>query len=1112
MDEALEQLQRGDTKDRLAGVERLQRLLEQSQKSLSEKEVMALVDASTVLLKDNNFKVCQGTLHLLTLAAVMSGEYLRVHYNQLVPAVVERLGDNKQTVRDASRRLLLALMEVSTPSIIADRAGSYAWTHKNWRVREEFAHTIASAFNLFSSTGFHFQRMHLPANLQLLEDSNSNVREAALVCLEEMYRHGGQNVKDELQRHHLRPALMKEISFRFDRIEPTKQLDNEHATTSGVGRSNHRNSCHSPVSPILHSNVETKVCHFGGNQRPHRRCSPKYKSMLSTDVHLGGGSGGNDKPVGPIKVFSERELTKELDKIVSLLKAEQEWSVRMAAMQKLEGIIVGGAVEFGCFLTLFKNFTGPLSGQLLDRRSSIVKQACQLLNLLSKQFQIDFESFAEVFIPVLFRSVVVTVLVIGESADHCIKTMLENCRVARVLPRIIECAKHDRNAILRTKCCNYALLVLEKWGDSPELHRISDLYQELIRCCTLDAVAEVRSNARACYQVYSKLWPDRARRVFSLLDPAVQKLYHDEEVNRRYLFSPAKDLGGDEFNQLRRSTRMSVHSVQTLKGETSNDRSKRLVPGSEPSTASNLLLRKSLDISSDIIPEKMLEASQLNAIDTTSKGVDSPEGVVYAPGRIAGGSYLEIHAPTPTGTMRVIADSPSARDPPHPASAPASCHCNALQFKVSGYSSFTGSSTTIPASAGLEDRKEEEHENNSLEIKSKILNATVGGASVGSPGANRVLSSTETPCYNVFEGSFMDREIKQNPILDVHIEKLRIADSSSSIGSLSHRISWRHTASGKSSECTSGGNIHQPGGLNPQAEMLNYMDGVMSLNDALTEGLGPNADWSARVAAFTYIQKLLQQGSKGSQEVAQNFDRMMKLFTTHLDDPHWRVTQAALSALIELVRTSRRMFEPYLERTLPSVFARLVDSKDSIRQLGLSALETIGDTYTIDTLLLPLLRSIDEQRIPKARMTVIEFAIAAFARLANDGSGTGSTGLLKLWLAKLAPLANDKNAKLREAAIAGIISVYSQFDPTIVLNFILGLSIEEQSMLRRSLKQFTPRIDLDLMAFLHNKVQRPRTKPVPDQTDATRGTVEESTGRALSALTGDDAEIRGSSI
>lgn len=35
-----------------------------------------------------------------------------------------------------------------------------------------------------------------------------------------------------------------------------------------------------------------------------------------------GGSGGNDKFVGFIKVFFERELMKELDKIVSLFKVE----------------------------------------------------------------------------------------------------------------------------------------------------------------------------------------------------------------------------------------------------------------------------------------------------------------------------------------------------------------------------------------------------------------------------------------------------------------------------------------------------------------------------------------------------------------------------------------------------------------------------------------------------------------------------------------------------------------------------------------------------------------------------------------------------------------------
>lgn len=80
---------------------------------------------------------------------------------------------------------------------------------------------------------------------------------------------------------------------------------------------------------------------------------------------------------------------------------------------------------------------------------------------------------------VLFKLVVITVLVIAESADNCIKTviltfvafsffppslsmcfpclilfafqMLRNCKVARVLPRIADCAKNDRNAVLRAR-------------------------------------------------------------------------------------------------------------------------------------------------------------------------------------------------------------------------------------------------------------------------------------------------------------------------------------------------------------------------------------------------------------------------------------------------------------------------------------------------------------------------------------------------------------------------------------------------------------------------------------------------------------------------------------
>ena len=55
----------------------------------------------------------------------------------------------------------LSVSQVSSPTIIVERAGSYAWTHKNWRVQEEFVHTVAAAVGLFASTELPLQRVLL---------------------------------------------------------------------------------------------------------------------------------------------------------------------------------------------------------------------------------------------------------------------------------------------------------------------------------------------------------------------------------------------------------------------------------------------------------------------------------------------------------------------------------------------------------------------------------------------------------------------------------------------------------------------------------------------------------------------------------------------------------------------------------------------------------------------------------------------------------------------------------------------------------------------------------------------------------------------------------------
>ena len=59
-----------------------------------------------------------------------------------------------------------------------------------------------------------------------------------------------------------------------------------------------------------------------------------------------------EKPVDPIKVYSEKELIKEIEKIASTLVPEKDWSLRIAAMQRVEGLVFGGftSSEHFCFL------------------------------------------------------------------------------------------------------------------------------------------------------------------------------------------------------------------------------------------------------------------------------------------------------------------------------------------------------------------------------------------------------------------------------------------------------------------------------------------------------------------------------------------------------------------------------------------------------------------------------------------------------------------------------------------------------------------------------------------------------------------------------------------
>ncbi|KAF9600190.1 hypothetical protein IFM89_005014 [Coptis chinensis] len=159
-------------------------------------------------------------------------------------------------------------------------------------------------------------------------------------------------------------------------------------------------------------------------------------------------------------------------------------------------------------------------------------------------------------------------------------------------------------------------------------------------------------------------------------------------------------------------------------------------------------------------------------------------------------------------------------------------------------------------------------------------------------------------------------------------------------------------------------------------EMPSYMEGPLSLGDALMECL------RSSLTGLPEFLLLIISGlcCSKDQKVSKKLHRVSR----------------------------RKPFESYIERILPHVFSRLIDQKELVCQSFSTTLETVSKTYGIDSLLSALLRFLDDQRSLKAKLAVIEFAINSFNKNSIIFEGSGHSGILKLWLAKLAPLAHEK--------------------------------------------------------------------------------------------------------
>lgn len=527
-----------DTKERLAGVSRLDQHLQRNGVDDSSQEG-SLVDALVGLLGDNNFKVCQSALSCLELVVEHLDSRFRTYLNLVLGSLVERLGDNKAVVRAKALDVLNCIVRVLSPAACIDKVIPLLG-HKNARVREQTLFCLCNTLDEFGPESVSLPKM-LPHLVKRLDDSQKDVRLAAISALEEWYRYVGGPLRNELSRRDIRPAILKMLFERFDEVEAGGPVETNLSRVSSVeslGSS-------APATPVSSrsshdapkpSNTTSTPRSSGrpASARKSTASSPRSDSSSGVTLWWDQGIEGCcaatcSGEVQPKRVYSDKELCKELEGVFSGLSSgiEGDWNVRMKSMKLLQSLVLGGCGEFSVWTSQLRELKDHLATQLTDLRSAIIRDACATIALISACCPDALEQFVESLLEGMLKLTNQSIAVIAMAGVQGTRSVVNSCVSPKCVSKILEiCAvkapAHRRRAV------EVLAQILETYPGSI-LDRYVDPMMTAVRTYVSDRDMRVRSAGRVCFFAFCALWEDRGRELFQSVDPSMQRVLTEEE-------------------------------------------------------------------------------------------------------------------------------------------------------------------------------------------------------------------------------------------------------------------------------------------------------------------------------------------------------------------------------------------------------------------------------------------------------------------------------------------------------------------------------------------------------------------------------------------------------
>ncbi|XP_057233098.1 CLIP-associating protein 2 isoform X4 [Malurus melanocephalus] len=1060
MDYFCEQVQQKDVGRRMqVGQELLEYLgdparstdLEQDQQRLDK-----VIDELTAWVNSSNFKVALLGLDVLgAFVDRLSGRFKPYIGTVLLP-LIDRMGDAKDQVREQAQNLILKLMSEAAPPMYIWERLAVGFKHKNYRSREGVCLCLVATLNIYGAQPLILSKL-VPHLCIAFGDSNSQVRDAAILAIVQVYRHVGEKVRIDLTKRGIPPGRLQTIFAKFDEIRNSdnmilsnvsdKSFDDEESVDGN--RPSSAASAFKVPAPKKPGNPSNSA------RKPGSAGGPKVGGSSKE-----GGAGAVDEDdfikaftdVPTVQIYSSRELEETLNKIREILSDDKhDWDQRTNALKKVRSLLVAGAAQYDGFFQHLRLLDGAFKLSAKDLRSQVVREACITVAHLSTVLGNKFDHGAEAIVPTLFNLVPNSAKVMATSGCAAIRFIIRHTHVPRLIPLITSNCT-SKSVAVRRRSFEFLDLLLQEW-QTHSLERHAAVLVETIKKGIHDADAEARVEARKAYLGLRNHFPSEAETLYNSLEPPYQRSLQTYLKNSGSIASlPQSDRSSSSSQEsLNRplSSKWSAASPASLAGRVSGSSKGVPSPGTLQRSRSDIDVNAAAGAKARHAAGQTAGAGRLStaglppgsyaSLEDTS---DKMDGTASEDGRIRsklstpsvgiGNSKTDSRGRSRTKVVSQSQPGSRSGSPGRVLTTTTLSTMNTGVQRVLVNPAAAQKRSKIPRSQGCS--REASPSRLSVARGSRIPRPSVSQGC--SREASRESSRDTSPVRSFPPLAGTGFGISQSSRLSSSVSAMRVLNTGSDVeeavaDALKKPVRRRYESYGMYSDDDANSDASSACSERSYSSRNGSIPTYMRQTEDVAEVLNrcASTNWSERKEGLLGLQNLLKNQRTLSRV---ELKRLCEIFTRMFADPHSKVFSMFLETLVDFIQVHKEDLQDWLFVLLTQLLKKMgADLLGSVQAKVQKALDVTRESFPNDLQFSILMRfTVDQTQTPslKVKVAILKY-IETLAQQMDPGDFVNSSET-RLAVSRIITWTTEpKSSDVRKAAQSVLISLFELNTP-----------------------------------------------------------------------------------